>query len=430
MTSGGTGGLKGWCGMSEVRSRAVCRRGWHAAFVVLHLVIAAGAVGAFAFSARWASAETAERSTNARIYACATGEWGRVFWHYVHIEAPDWIVADTLLPHSQPSWCFPNATQESLRTFLLNVGADPDAVTRWLQDRRAIMLGPESITLFPSVQDVEALGEASRIVLYRELAKSPINEYHANPIYILDASIDEWIGLRNVRPEIRDVIKRLIYRRDDVLCFSDLSVLMSYAHSDAEAHDLAKLGTRRRAVMAFLHVGPNDDFDALASYWSAAYRRKDVLPILSSISQLPGGGQIGLSHLMPAQPRKLIYTYPTLDLATTGRLPDCHWSTFNFFSFHPQNIYLDLRLAADRLLEGYSKVAPPYKYGDALIFLNADGNAVHSCTYLCDDLVFTKNGEPISAPWIIAQLHDVRRLYSPMGVVDIQGFRRRWEQER
>ena len=417
--------------MSEVRGRAACRRVWHAAFVALHLLIAAGAVGAFVFYARRAAADgAAQRSPNARVYACATGEWGRVSWHYIHIEAPDWIVADTLLPHSQPSWCFPGATLEPLRAFLLNAGADPAAVARWLQDRRAILQGPESIILFPSVADVEALGSAVRVAIYRELAKSPLNEYHANPIYILDSDIDDWIRLRTVRREVREMIKRLSYRRGDVLCFSDLSVLMSYAHGDAEARDLAKLGTRRRAVMAYLQVGPNDDFEALAAYWSVAYRRKDVLPILSSISQLPGGGQIGLSHLIPAQPRKLIYTYPTLDLATTGRLPDCHWTTFNFFSFHPQNIYLDLRLAANRLLEGYTKVPPPYKYGDALIFLNAEGDALHSCTYLCDELVFTKNGETISAPWIISELQDVRRLYSPLGVAAIQGFRRRWEQER
>jgi hypothetical protein len=399
--------------------------------VVLHLAIAAGAVGCFVLFVRRADAGAAsEPSPNARIYMCETGAWGRVSWHYVHIEAPDWIVANTLLPHSQPSWSFPGASAEGLKAFLVAAGVDASTVEKWLGDGKAILRGPEAATLFPCVKDVEALGESARETIYRELAKSPDNEYHANPVYILDQTIDDWIGLREVRPEIRELFKRLSYRRGDVLCFSDLSVLMSYAHSDAEARDLAKLGTRKRAVMAYLHVGPSDDFEKLESYWSAAYRRKDVLPILASISQLPGGGQLGLSHLLPAQPRKLLYTYPTLDMATTGRMPDCHWTTFNFFSFQPQNIYLDLRLAANRLLEGYEKVDPPYRYGDALVFLNKDGDAIHSCTYLCDDLVFTKNGETVSAPWVISQLQDVRRLYSLTGLSSIQGFRRRWEQER
>mgnify|MGYP001481652416 CR=1 FL=1 len=405
----------------------------HTLFVFLHLAFALGVVLYFLFSAPSAGAKSANGSSpspNAQVYDCKAGPWGRIQWHYVHIEAPDWIVANTLLPHSQPSWSFPGASVDDLKRFLVMTGVATSTVNGWLADNRAILHGPESITIFPSVPEVEALGDAARRTIYEELAKSQMNEYYANPIYILDRSVEDWIGLRKVRPEILDLIKRLAYQRGDVLCFSDLSVLMAHAQSDAEARDLAKLGTRKRAIMAYLQVSPSEDFEKLEAYWSAAYRRKDVLPILTSISQLPGGGRLGLSHLLPAQPRKLIYTYPTLDLATTGRLPDCHWTTFNFFSFYPQNIYLDLRLAADRLLEGYDPVEPPYKYGDALIFLNKAGDAIHSCVYLCDDLVFTKNGETISAPWIISQIGDVQRLYAHLGLNRIQGYRRRWDQER
>lgn len=368
-------------------------------------------------------------SPNARIFECKPGPWGQVQWHYLHIEAPDWIVANTLLPHSQTSWNFSGASAENLSRFFLAAGVPLETVERWLKDTRAIISGPDATTVFPDVEDVVNLGMATRCAIYQELAKSPLNEYFANPIYILDRNVDEWIGLRKVRPEIKALITKLAYQRGEVLCFSDLSVLMHYAKGDAEARDLAKLGTRKRAIMAYLHVTQADDIEKLESYWSAAYRRKDVLPILESVAQLPDGGRVGLSHLMTAQARKLIYTYPTLDLATAGRLPDCHWTTFNYFSYHPQNIYLDLRLAANRLMEGYDKVAPPYRYGDALVFLNKDGDAIHSCVYLCDELVFTKNGESISAPWIISEIQDVRRLYSHLGFGGLQGYRRRWEQE-
>ena len=402
----------------------------HLLIGVKHLIILLGVIGCFSGFARSADVQSSVVSPNVQLYECKPGPWGKIQWHYLHIEAPDWIVANTLLPYSQPSWSFPGASREKLTRFLLDCGVTNSLVKKWFSDTRIILTGPESITLFPSVPDVEALGGESRSQIYHELSKSPMNEYYANPIYILDPSVEDWIGLRKIRPEIVDLIKRLTYRREDVLCFSDLSVLMSYAQSDLEARDLAKLGTRKRAIMAYLQVSSSDNFEKLSSYWSLAYRRKDVLPILTSISQLPGGGRVGFAHLLPSQPRKLIYTYPTLDLATTGRLPDCHWTTFNFFSFHPQNIFLDLRLAANRLLEGYDPVGPPYKYGDALMFLNMAGDAIHSCTYLCDDLVFTKNGETVSAPWIISQLQEVQRLYSRLSVSKIQGYRRRWDQEQ
>lgn len=76
--------------MSEVWGRAAFRRVCHAVFVVMHLVLAVGTAGAFGLYARRAAADAAtERSPNARIYTCEAGEWGRVSWHYIHIEAPD-----------------------------------------------------------------------------------------------------------------------------------------------------------------------------------------------------------------------------------------------------------------------------------------------------------------------------------------------------
>lgn len=367
---------------------------------------------------------------NAQIFDAKPGGWGRVQWHYIYLEAPDWIIADYPTPNTQPNWCFPNANVEKLKAFLVAAGVAQAKVNEWLSDRRAIIKGPEAVTIFPSVADVEGLSAMARSTIYAELATAPQNEFHASPVNILDRSVDEWIGRRKLRPELVEVIKKLTYLRGDVLCFSDVSVLLSYAKDTEEVNDLVKLCTRTRAIMAYLQLSTEDPLQPLTDYWTAGYRRKDVLPMLESISSLPGGGRLGFSHLMPAQPRKLLYTYPSIDMATTGRLPDCHWTTLNFFNYRIQNIFLDLRLATTRVLTGYEKVEPPYKFGDALIFLNKAGDAIHSCTYLCDDLVFTKNGEPLTAPWIISQLADVQRIYTPTGLNGIQAYRRRWDQQQ
>lgn len=363
---------------------------------------------------------------NAQIFDSKPGAWGRVQWHYIYLEAPDWIIADYPTPNTQPSWCFPNANLEKLKAFLVAAGVDQAKVNEWLSDRRAIIKGPEAVTIFPSVADVEGLSAMARSTIYAELATAQQNEFHASPVNILDRSVDEWIGRRKLRPELVEVIKKLTYLRGDVLCFSDVSVLLSYAKDTEEVNDLVKLCTRTRAVMAYLQLSIEDALQPLSDYWTAGYRRKDVLPMLESISHLPGGGRLGFSHLMPAQPRKLIYTYPSIDMATTGRLPDCHWTTLNFFNFRVKNVFLDERLAARQVLEGYSAVEPPYQFGDALIFITGDERAIHSCTYLCDDLVFTKNGITTGAPWIISRIEDVQRIYAQAEPAQIKGFRRRW----
>jgi hypothetical protein len=387
---------------------------------VLSLTVASARAGVIADAAI---------SPNAQVYAAKPGPWGNVEWHYIYLEAPDWIVADYPAPNTQPSWCFPNAKAEKLRAFLIDAGLTEAKVDGWLADKRAILKGPEAITLFPSVADVEELSSSVRTTIYAELARSPQNEFHADPLRILDQNIDGWLGPRKVRPEIRQLFERLSYLRGDVLAFSDMSVLLSHAQDSDEAQDLMQLCTRTRAVMAYLHVDADTDMPSLAKYWSAGFRRKDVLPMLESVSQLPGGGRLGFAHLLPAEPRKLLYTYPTLDLASAGRLPDCHWTTLNFFNYRAQNVFLDLRLAASNVLKGYDKVQPPYSYGDALLFLNRAGDAIHSCTYLADDLVFSKNGETLTAPWVVVRIEDVKRIYGHLDLGEIQGYRRRWGQE-
>ncbi len=359
-----------------------------------------------------------------QIFQCKPGPWGKVEWHHIYLEAPGWIVDQFPTPNTQTSWRFPAMTRVQLRAFLSSkAGIATKAVDGWFSDKRAILDGSEDVTVFPSADDLEQLSPSAREIIYAELARSPANPYHAEPFFILDQSIDEWLGPRKVRPEVRGLFERMTYKRGDVLAFSDLPVLMSYARDASDAQDLLKLATRIRAIMAFLTVHADDDVKGIEGYWSAGDRRKDVLPMLESVSQLPGGGRLGFVHLLPAQPRKLMYTYPTFDLATSGKLPDCHWTTLNFFNDQPENLFLDTRLATTRVLQSYRKVEPPYAFGDALFFVSKEGDTIHSCTYLCDDLVFTKNGATLGTPWVISRTGTLMRLYGPAGAVKIQGYR-------
>ena len=94
-----------------------------------------------------------------------------------------------------------------------------------------------------------------------------------------------------------------------------------------------------------------------------------------------------------------------------GRMPDCHWSSLNFFNHEPREYFHNTRLAAYHVRERYEKVAGPYHYGDVLVFSQPNGDAYHSCVYLAGDLVFTKNGENAATPWIMTQLRDLQAVY-------------------
>jgi hypothetical protein len=107
-------------------------------------------------------------------------------------------------------------------------------------------------------------------------------------------------------------------------------------------------------------------------------------------------------------------------------LPDCHWTSLNYLNYEPHGYLLDSRLATSKVLEDYQAVPPPYNYGDVLFILDdATGDAFHSCVFLAEDLVFTKNGRNQMAPWIISTLDDISRIYLSSRHGHIQGYRRR-----
>jgi hypothetical protein len=46
-----------------------------------------------------------------------------------------------------------------------------------------------------------------------------------------------------------------------------------------------------------------------------------------------------------------------------------------------------------------------------ICFTSADGKVFHSCVRVAGDLVFTKNGHNITAPWLLQRDADVAAIY-------------------
>jgi hypothetical protein len=176
-------------------------------------------------------------------------------------------------------------------------------------------------------------------------------------------------------------------------------------------------------MIARLRVSEQTDFKALLAYWSDNERRKDVLPLLWSLAE--SHQSIDIIHLLPPFVRKLLNGYPPFELAIKGRMPDCHWSSLNFFNYEPRDYYLDTRLASSHVLENFEPATAPYRYGDKLLFLTPQMHCFHSCVYIAGDIVFTKNGDNAANPWILMQLGDLEQIYLSGGRGEIRTYRQR-----
>jgi len=361
------------------------------------------------------------------VFEANPGPWGRLLCAYIYLEAPQSLVESFPLPSPTPRWTFPSSELANLPGMFAKTGLSAALIETLLSKGRLVKDG-SMIHLFPPLAELESISPETRATIYTELAKYPENEYQADPVLIIGTTIEEWYKSSKLRPEIIQKINKLSYARGETTAFSDIPALLNYAQSDAEARAIFKACTRTRNLMIRLKLDHTSNAEEIIKYWTfgVGIRRKDLEPLIQSIIELDGVDDLGIAHILPALTRKLLYTYPGLDMAKHGVMPDCHWTSLNFFNYEPHEYLLDARLATSQVLEQFTPVEAPYQYGDVLFFLDNDtGDAFHSCVHLADNIVFTKNGRNILSPWVIMRLEDVKKIYLYKGNGHIQGFRRK-----
>jgi hypothetical protein len=84
----------------------------------------------------------------------------------------------------------------------------------------------------------------------------------------------------------------------------------------------------------------------------------------------------------------------------------------NFFNETPDNRVNDMNYLKQVLTTDYATINQPTQMGD-LIFLATPKDAViHAAVYIADDIVFTKNGESYTQPWILMHMEDMLDTYA------------------
>jgi hypothetical protein len=358
----------------------------------------------------------------------SAGLWGTLTKIPIYLEAPSSMIESLPLPSPITRWSFPAAEATNLPAFLASIGLQNSLISRLNEPDLQLSEG-KWFHLFPPAEEVALLDPEVRSRLYAHLGRHEINEYQFDPVRILTPTVEEWFKTTGLRPELVSAISKVAYRLGDIWALSDLSYILSLANNEAEARRLFQAFTRTRSYLVKLIVNQDSDIEAIRNYWSIggkSFRRKALEPLLKSLQETQQTVELDLAHIIPALPRKLIHTYQSPSYATQGIFPDCHWTSLNFFNYEPHNYLLDSRLSTSKVLDDFSPAEAPYAYGDVLFFLREDdGNAFHSCLYLADNLVFTKNGRNQFAPWIISTIEEVSSMYFATAKGHIQAYRRK-----
>lgn len=357
-----------------------------------------------------------------RLYHCKPGPWGKLEYYHVYLEPPDRLWQQVVLPESLTKWNFPGGTEGSVRAVFEKAGLSL-ALQNHLLNPGQFVRKDDVLTVFPPLPDVLAMTPEQRVILYSELGKSSLNHFCADPIRIVDGDPATWLAESALRPELREAVKRLLYKRGEVLCLSDIPAVIAMTRTESEAQAAVKAIWRTRALVLQLNLKTSSDFAGTLRYWSGAPPTEEIGSIIQPAANVEGEKRLDCAHLLPPLPRRHLYRYPSQDLMASSQEPDCNWTAMNFFNTSPFAYHYSGPMIEQRLNDAYTPVPAPYRFGDLLLLLEPPSRFVHSCVFLADDIVYTKNGKGRLRPWLLMKLGDLTRYYAFDRPIIVQGFR-------
>ena len=127
-------------------------------------------------------------------------------------------------------------------------------------------------------EDLAALGESSRSVLYAELAKHAANEYQRDPVFILGGDVKDWLMDCGLNDPQKELFQKLLWKRGEALVFSDIQALLTLARNSEEVRITFRALTRVRSLVVELHL---------------PHRLRDVA-VCRDLSRLDGRGQVNV----------------------------------------------------------------------------------------------------------------------------------------
>lgn len=337
--------------------------------------------------------------------------WGQLTVRDIDLEQPEEYIAYEINTNRVETWTFEGMNPDAVRKVMQSSGLAADQIQKALA-AGAVTCTNSSTVITPDSGLVFSLSPEARAKLYAVLARFSANELMQFPFCFPGNAFDKRVDKTKISPATLALIEKMLYRRGDGQCFSDLVTLLHSIPDESERLQAVKALSHQSALLMGIRVWPDSDIDKIVSYWGAnGVHLVDVRPLLESFKRNPSGGSASILFFLPPFARQRLYTYPLPgqpgDLAM-----DCHWSTMNFFNAVPDNRFSEPAYTVDYLKSHYYQIGKPGAYGDRIFLLDKNGNAIHSAVYLADDIVFTKNGNNYTQPWMLMHLKDLLAEYT------------------
>jgi len=342
-------------------------------------------------------------------YTLRPGPWGEIKAQPILIEAPASLLSVNFRL-GDGRWYFRANTPEEVSAFLRGAGLTTDQIARLTPGLQRVQGRDGLFATTPPEDLVRSLSIDTRSALYDKLALVPENFAQAEPFRTTDLHLEGWLDANKLPPELIAEVKSLMWRRGSGLFFSDYNLVADKITSPTLKLALLRQLTHKSSVILTLQIPDGGEIDELIRYYSVNGRDDKVEPVMRAVSEA-GGGPLGMSNLLPAFPRVRLYRFPE-PLPGKDISQDCHWATFNFFNRGlPDERLNEAAFVGDVLRDSYMPVSGDPQFGDVVLLTLPDGSSIHSATYIADNIVFTKNGPSLAAPFIFSTVEDMLAFY-------------------
>jgi hypothetical protein len=361
--------------------------------------------------------------TSGSVRTNASARWGTLTETTLMLDRP--FAAFERERPTEIRWSFPTTSTTELRSMIQATGLRENQQARLLDESRWQVVN-NAIIVRPPLDLVRDMAEIPRQHLYTILARHSENPSQQFP-FVFRGEFDEWVGGCNVSEKLLRQMRRMVFKKGDTLVFSDIDYLQMTAPSN-EALTLARQLSRVPTLLLTLRLDEHSDLPGLMRYWVLPERRLEIEPLLKSLALVRGGASVDVALFIPPLADSLLYSYPRWQAGFPVQ-PNCVWSSMNFFNTEPDNRFLEERFTGEVLNSQYRVVPKADAFGDIVMLYTPapDGgmNMIHMCVHIVDDIVFTKNGGDIYAPWVLMRMPDVAGLFAPQPHLQTAVFRRK-----
>jgi hypothetical protein len=389
---------------------------WHGIFFALGVTVAIGI--------HFFSPITAQSSLTSKLpMPVLNGPWGNVEYTTVELERPDESFVEPAPPPVQIKWVFGRLPFSEVENLVGSWDLTPDQ-KKAILDKSRWTSTTNGLAFLPTAEYVRDLSMPARKAIYERLGKIPDNAFISNPARIEKDKFEQWLSSCGLSKENQALVRNTSIEKNGEMVFHD-SELIDWFGTTAERKGMAKALTRTSTLLMKIRITPETDLDRLLQYWGQGGKGKAMRPLLESLRKAQGDTSLSISFFFPTFARMRLYTYPDTVKDKLSWREDCFWTALNFFNETPDYNVFNVDQIYAKLKSDYTAVKTNWTFGDIILLVENDKEAIHMCVYVADDVVFTKNGANLLAPWVLMRLPEMIRHYPTEKQLSVITYRRK-----